>query len=328
MRQTYGLILQRMFADLYHCKNERTYGLVRASNAGASSFPFVIYNDYYSHEDFITALINSSFCGVLWTPEARSSKSAEEWVRRIQSVCFSPMAMINAWSSGTKPWSYPKVYDAVKDVAELRMRLLPYIYTTFAEYHFDGIPPIRAMELIDNTSQNKSEIEGKLDSTQNPYKEAIKKDIKDQYMFGDFLLVAPMFTGENSRNVILPKGKWYDFYTGKFIGENEIIKVKPGLDKIPLFVKEGGIIPMIPSRLHAPKSGEIFPLEIKFYGNVESKFNLYDDDGKTFNYEKDDYSWTQLSVSKSSDGKLKGAIKRLEGNIYNYGKVKWNFMTK
>ena len=147
LRQTYGVLLQKMTTDLYRQQNIRTYGLVRASNAGGSSFPYVIYNDYYSHEDFITALINSSFAGVLWTPEVRGSKTGEEWVRRMQTVCFSPMAMINAWSDGTKPWSFPEVEKEVKAIALLRMQLMPYFYTEFAKYHFEGTPPFRAMNL-------------------------------------------------------------------------------------------------------------------------------------------------------------------------------------
>lgn len=147
MRQTYGLSLQKMITDLYRKNNLRTYGLVRASNGGGSSFPFVIYNDYYSHEDFITALINSGFSGVLWTPEVRSSKTGEEWLRRMQTVVFSPMAMINAWSSGTKPWSFPEVEKEVREYALLRMQLMPYLYTEFAKYHFEGTPPFRGMNL-------------------------------------------------------------------------------------------------------------------------------------------------------------------------------------
>lgn len=56
-------------------------------------------------------------------------------------------------------------------------------------------------------------------------------------MVGEYLLVAPLFTGETERRVILPKGKWYDFYTGKLAGEGEIITVSPGLDRIPVYVK-------------------------------------------------------------------------------------------
>ena len=115
--------------------------------AAAFHFPYVIYNDYYNHEDFITALINSGYCGVLWTPEVRASKTAEEWLRRFQTVMFSPMAMINAWSSGTKPWSYPEVAEQVKQLALLRMQMMPYWYTEFAKYHFEGTPPFRGMNL-------------------------------------------------------------------------------------------------------------------------------------------------------------------------------------
>jgi alpha-D-xyloside xylohydrolase len=147
MRQTYGLFLQRMTMELFRQNNSRTYGLTRSSNGGGVSFPYVIYNDNYSHEDFITALINSGFCGVLWTPEVRSSKTGEEWLRRFQTVCFSPMAMINAWSSGTKPWSFPEVEEEIKEYALLRMQLIPYLYTEFAKYHFEGTPPFRGMNL-------------------------------------------------------------------------------------------------------------------------------------------------------------------------------------
>lgn len=328
LRQTYGLYLQRMLADLYHENNIRTYGLVRASNAGASSLPFVIYNDYYNHEDFITALINSSFSGVLWTPEVRASETGEEWLRRMQSVCFSPMAMINAWSSSTKPWSFLEVYPAVQKMADLRMRMLPYLYSTFAKYHFKGIPPVRSMVLVDGFLPKEVIIKGELDDTKNPYNEAIRKDIKDQYMYGESILVAPMFAGQTSRTVILPDGKWYDFYTGDYVGENQVIEVTPGLDKIPLFVKDGGIIPLIPSRLHVPENGEALPLEVRHYGESGGTFMLYDDDGETFDYEHGDYSWTELKVVKAESGKFSGQVKRFDDNVFNYGEVDWNFMTR
>ena len=102
LRQLYGLMLQKMFMDQFRKHNRRTYGLVRGSNAGASSHGFVIYSDYYGHKGYVTALTNCSMAGVLWTPEIRSARSAEEWLRRFQSVAFSPMLQLNAWSSGTK----------------------------------------------------------------------------------------------------------------------------------------------------------------------------------------------------------------------------------
>ncbi|WP_226940438.1 MULTISPECIES: TIM-barrel domain-containing protein [unclassified Imperialibacter] len=325
MRQVYGLLMQEMIADLYHKNNQRTYGLVRASNAGAASLPFVLYNDYYDHRDFITALINSGFSGVLWTPEVRQSDTGEEWLRRMQSVCFSPMAMVNAWSSGTKPWSYPEVYEEVQQVAMLRMQLLPYIYSTFADYYFNGTPPVRPMQLVEGFGAKEEVKAGQLDDTANPYNLAIRKDIKDQFMFGDNLLVAPVFTGETSRTVILPQGKWYNFYTGDYAGENEVIEIRTALATIPLFVKDGGIIPMIQSRLHAPKPGEQLALQVRYYGKAPGAFLLYDDDGETFNYEKGDYSLTELKADPEK-GQM-GSEKRIEGNVFGYGSINWQLMT-
>jgi alpha-D-xyloside xylohydrolase len=328
IRQTYGLLWQKLTTKLYQEKNSRTFGLTRATNGGGVSLPYVIYNDYYSHEDFITALCNSGFSGLLWTPEVRSSDTAEEWLRRMQSVCFSPMALLNAWASGTKPWSFPEVEQEVKDIALLRMQLLPYFYTAFARYHFEGIPPFRAMNLEPGFTGSLT-TELKLSSlVDNPYAEAVVKEIKDQYMAGEFLLVAPMFAGETSREVILPKGKWFDFYTGEFAGDGEIIRVTPGLSKIPVYVKDGGIIPMMEPMLHAPAKGDKYNLEIRHYGTSVIPYRLYDDDGISFDYEKGLYSWRNISVIKKR-GKWQGTISAPEkGQPDMVGKVSWRFMTK
>ncbi|MEZ4902119.1 MAG: glycoside hydrolase family 31 protein [Spirosomataceae bacterium] len=173
-------------------------------------------------------------------------------------------------------------------------------------------------------------MEGQLDATANPYGLSIKKDIKDQYMMGDYILVAPMFAGEKSREVFLPQGKWYDFYTGDLVGENQAITITPSLDKIPLFVKNGGIIPMVVPHLHAPKAGEIYPLEIRHYGDALGSFELYDDDGVSFDFEKGHYSLTRLSVTKNAGGQLKGEeIMPTTGKPFGYSKnAKWVFMTQ
>ena len=331
MRQTYGLWVQRITTDIYRNYNRRTYGLVRGSNGGGSSFPYVIYNDYYSHKDFITALINSGFCGVLWTPEVRGSKTSEEWLRRFQSVVFSPMAMINAWSSGTKPWSFPDVTDNIREYALLRMRMMPYWYTEFARYHFDGIPPFRALNLEAGFNPEQATVEGELkdaDLETNPYLESVRKEIKDQYMAGEYLLVAPMFAGQTERTVVLPLGDWYDFYTGEYVGNGEKITVKPGLERIPVFVKDGGIIPMMDPLLHAPKAGEKINLEIRHYGKAEGSYRLYDDDGETFDYENGAYSWREIKVTRDRKGRLKGSISKAEkGKPDNIATVSWKFMT-
>jgi alpha-D-xyloside xylohydrolase len=316
MRQTYGLRLQRMILEAYREKNLRTYGLTRASNAGSSAYPFVLYNDYYSHRDFITALINSGFCGLLWTPEVRKSGSAEEWLRRMQSVCFSPMAMINAWADGTKPWSFPEVYESVQAVALLRMRLIPYLYSAFARYHFQGIPPFRAMVLE----------EGFTDVVDAKAK---REALKDQFMVGDSLLVAPLFTGEKERSVVLPKGRWYDFYTGEYAGGGEVIKVAPGLEKIPLFVKDGGIIPLMPAVLNTRAMEGPIPLEVRHYGEAAGDFLLYDDDGETFDYDNGEFAWIRLKVGKNSEGEFEGFTEeKTTGYASPYSVERWRFISR
>jgi alpha-D-xyloside xylohydrolase len=329
MRQIYGLKMQQMTAAWFRETNKRTYGLTRASNAGASGMPYVIYNDYYNHKDFITALVNSSFAGVLWTPEVRASKTAEEWVRRIQSVCFSPMAMLNAWADGTKPWSFPEVEKAVQEVAQLRMQLLPYIYNCFAQYHFEGKPPFRAMQLVEGFGFSSKTTDGKLDATANPYAVKKRSDIKDQYMMGDDILVAPMFAGEKTRTVYFPEGKWYDFYTGEYVAENQPLVITASLEKIPLFVRDGGIIPMVPPHFHAPAPGEKMALEIRHYGKMPANAELYDDDGISFDYEKGMHSKTKLVVAKNEKGELKGEmIRQTTDKVFSYkDEVVWKFMT-
>jgi len=323
MRQTYGSQFMALADKLFREKNERTYGLIRAANAGSVAYPYVIYNDYYSHRDFITALINSGFTGLLWTPEVRSGGSSSDWVRRMQTSCFSPMAMINAWADGTKPWSFPDVYKEVQDAAFLRMQLLPYLYSTFADYYFKGTPPFRAMNLIEGFKADVTTKEGELSSTDNPYAMAMKREIKDQYMFGDNILVAPLFGENTERKVVLPPGKWYDFYTGKLAGEGEVITVSYGLDKIPLFVKDGGIIPMIP-RIRQTKEWKDVPLEVRVYGSANGEFLLYDDDGRTYDFEDGAYTMKKLTV-KNGDGKIEDI--RADGP-WSYSKVKWKFMGK
>jgi alpha-D-xyloside xylohydrolase len=205
---------------------------------------------------------------------------------------------------------------------------MPYFYTEFAKYHFEGTPPFRAMALEAGFGSSGRTLAGSQNLEDNPYLEAVNKEVKDQYMAGEYLLVAPMFTGETSRKVLLPRGDWYDFYTGKYAGNGQEINVEPGLDRIPVFVKDGGIIPMMETRLHAPALGEKINIEVRHYGKKESAYKLYDDDGETFDYEKGDYSWREIKIAKDRQGRLSGSISKAEkGKPDTVGKVVFTFMT-
>lgn len=336
MRQLYGLMFQKMTYDLYRAENLRTYGLVRASGAGASSLPYVLYSDLYDHKQFIRALSNASYCGLLWTPEVRKARNAEDWVRRMQTVCFSPLAMLNAWGDGTKPWSFPEVEGIVRHYIQLRMRLLPYLYTAFAEYREKGLPPIRAMS-FELSSAQVAGIETRsaageheaavntLDTVAGAYGKRKALEWDDQYMYGNDMVVAPLVEGETERDVLLPEGVWYGLESGiRHIGGG-IVRVVPGIERIPVFVREGAVIPMMPPLPHVPANGAKTELHLFHFGEVPGMCMLYDDDGETFDYEHGgDGNWWRASVELDKTGKLRGRLEG-EGELPpSYSSVVWH----
>ena len=146
-------------------------------------------------------------------------------------------------------------------------------------------------------------------------------------MVGDALLVAPMFAGDAVRSVILPAGRWYDFYTGALVGGGQVITAKPGLSKIPLYVRDGGIIPLLAeARRQVPRAGEQVDLEVRHYGETPGSFALYDDDGTTFAYERGEFSWTTLFATRdvSAPGSLRGDARRPPaGKPFSYREIRW-----
>jgi alpha-glucosidase (family GH31 glycosyl hydrolase) len=166
---------------------------------------------------------------------------------------------------------------------------------------------------------------GKLDATDNPYAMARKQEMKDQYMVGPDLLVAPLFAGDTARKVVLPKGKWYDFYSGKFAGESEVITVAPGLKEIPVFVRDGGIVPLAPvvNKMTTDRQ----PLEVRCYGHKPSVYNLYDDDGDSYDYEQGAFTRIRLETSLKK-GKLQGKTIIPKGaKTWSFSAYNFRFMT-
>jgi len=127
---------------------------------------------------------------------------------------------------------------------------------------------------------------------------------------------------------VLPPGRWYDFYTGRLAGENQTIEITPPLEQIPLYVKNGGLIPLTTERQWTPGSNETIPLEIRHYGDMPGGLSFYDDDGETFNYERGAFSWTKLRVDKNADGTWQGSvIPEPNAQPWHYSTVTWRFMS-
>jgi alpha-D-xyloside xylohydrolase len=283
MRQAYGLLMQDLiFKSLFKARNQRTYGLVRASNGAASGYPFALYSDAYDLKEYITGMSAAGFAGVLWAPEIRSARDERDWIDRMQLVAFSALAQLNAWASGATPWHVESATAIVRETLELRMRLLPYLYSAFAAYHFEGVPPVRPMA----------------------FEDAALGHVDDQFMFGPSILVAPFYGRSGwSREILLPAGRWYDFHTGAFVGAGGRLLFRSDSGRLPLLVREGAVIPMLKEPVANTGLAYGRALEVRHYGNSPGSMELFEDDGTTFDYERGRYRLRRLSVEAGEDGR-------------------------
>lgn len=137
-----------------------------------------------------------------------------------------------------------------------------------------------------------------------------------QYMFGKNLLVAPILSATNNfRKVYLPKGKWMDWWSSKIYNGGQWITVDSPLWEIPLFVKEGGIIPMQETEQYVGEK-QITQLSLKIFPSKNSSYTLYEDDGKTINYQKGKYSLTKFDLTKEN-GTTKLSVSKIHNGYKN-----------
>lgn len=279
MRSELGLLYQRTMLKPFCDKNQRVYGQARASHALAAPFPYVLYSDLYNHTDFVRGVATAAFGGVLWSPEVRQTDSEEELIRRLQAVIFSPLAVINAWMIPSPPWkqyNYDKNHagemlpdadrltSVCRDIFNLRMSLVPYLYSAYLKYNRKGIPPFRPL-VMDCPEDLQT------------------RNIWDELIVGDNLLFAPMVYGCGSeRDVYLPEGKWHNFFTGEQYEGKAYYHFKPKTEEIILFVKDNSLIPIAEPVLHCD-ADTCFKIEFRLYGD-HGETELVTDDGTTFDY--------------------------------------------
>ncbi|MDR2021506.1 MAG: DUF5110 domain-containing protein [Treponema sp.] len=296
MHSALGLLYQKTIEKSFRDRGLRTFGGVRSSWAMAAGSPFVLYSDLYDHRQFIRALVNSGFSGLLWTPEVRSCADPEDFIRRLQSVVFSSQSLLNCWRIPNPPWfqtdieknlageQMPEsdtIITITRKFLELRMALIPWLYSAFWRYHLEGLPPVRALAL----------------DYQN---DVCTRSLDDQYMFGDSLLVAPVFRGEKSRKIFLPGGEWYDFWTHEHFDGGQTLAYDAPLDIIPVFVKSGSILPLAEPIKYVGET-ILFRLTVFCFGGGEKHFTLYEDDGISFACEEGKYN--KLILVQDVNGK-------------------------
>lgn len=203
----------------------------------------------------------------------------ELFVRWFQYGAFCPVFRVHGtrtnnqnelWSDGKAAQEILALYD------RLRYRMLPYIYTLAARTTFEGYTPMRALA-FDFRSDPRA------------------LDVSDEFMIGPSLLVAPVTeAGAASRTVYLPAGTdWYDFWTGQRVSGGQRIRRRTPLAILPLYVRAGTILPLGPEIEYADQRPD-GPIELRIYSGSDASFRLYEDDGKTYDYEKGAYSWIPM----------------------------------
>jgi alpha-glucosidase (family GH31 glycosyl hydrolase) len=168
---------------------------------------------------------------------------------------------------------------------ELRYRMLPYLYSAVRECSSTGMPIVRALWL-------------------HYPDDPVAVSRGDEYLWGRDVLVAPVVEkGATSRKVYLPQGAWYDFWTGEKMEGGREISREVDLETVPLYVRAGSILPLGPVKQHTGEKVDE-PLSITVYPGADASFQLYEDDGISFDYRKGQWMGTEM-VWNDTSRKLK-----------------------
>ena len=164
------------------------------------------------------------------------------------------------------PEGHP-AYKSIVYYTKLRYNLMPYIYSLAGMTHYDDYTIMRPLVMDFPADKN-------------------VRDLRDEYMFGPDLLVAPVYHyGDRNREVYFPAGGWYDFYTGKYIAGGETMNVAAPYERMPLYVRAGSILP-VGGDIQSTAEVSTEPLTLFVCAGRDGSFTLYDDEGVNYNYEK------------------------------------------
>lgn len=211
------------------------------------------------------------------------SPEAELMVRWIQNGIFQPRFSIHSTNTDntvTEPWMYGDCTDYIREAIGLRYQLSPYLYSLMERAHETGLP---IMEPMCSAFQEDVKC----------YEEGV------DFMLGDSLLVANVVEKDAvSRKVYLPEGEtFYDFYTRAAYEGGRTVELPVDLGSIPLFVRSGAIIPMAEDRLDNLKTQQAEHLRILCAADRDGRFELYEDDGISMDYEKGGCLKTSITMT-------------------------------
>jgi len=326
---TYSLQVSKAIYDgLQKCDHRRrTFSLTRSSFAGQQRYGATLWSGdilgtWDSLRRQIAMSLNYQLSGMpTWSMDTGGFRrpyddqySSPDYAllltRWFQFGVFTPIFRTHGLETNTELWNYGNVTmaDIVSSAIHLRYRLLDYIYTCFAKVEQDHYTLQRALVMDFSSDAN-------------------VLTISDEFMFGPSLLVAPLYSPSNGRDVYLPDlggrgGKWRNFYTGNEVPSGWHTLTAISSVEIALFV-QSSILIMSPIRQHALQVLENEALEIRIFDGKNSSFVLYQDDGVDASSHRQfceiafvwDDEATSLIIDAVEGHKCKGIFKPMQLNI-------------
>lgn len=282
----------RNYFDNIAKNNKRPFLIVRGGFCGQQKFALNwsgdISRDWDWYSSQIYQAMSAGICGFpLWSHDLggfMGSKPSENLMGRwIEFGAFSPICRFHYMNGdpANEPWQHgTKVENIARTYLQLRYRLKPYLYNEIAKsvVFKTGLPIMRALVL-------------EYQDDVNTFNQS------SEYLYGSNLLIAPVVTQDAvRRSVYLPKGSWIDYWDGtEYTGPQTIANYSAPLEKLPIFVRAGAIIPMYPV-MNFDKEKPADPITYEIYPQGTSADTLYEDEGETHEYQKGKYSTITLNV--------------------------------
>jgi len=271
---------------------KRVYILSRSAFAGAqrnavTAWSGDINSDWFSYRRQIPAGLNFAVSGIpYWTTDIggfvfgspADPAFRELFIRWFQYATFNPILRVHGTRNPDENelWSYgPDAQNILVNFDRLRYRMLPYIYSLAWKTTSESYTPMRPLVMDFRT-------------------DARAANVGDQFMYGPAFLVNPVTEPASmTRPVYLPQAKWYDFWTGASVDGGRMINAITPLDRLPLYLRAGSILPLGPDEEWSTQKPED-PIELRIYPGADGDFVIYEDENESYNYEKGVYATIPL----------------------------------
>ena len=271
---------------------KRVFILSRSAFAGSqrnavTAWSGDINSDWLSFRRQVPAGLNFALSGIpYWTTDiggfvfgnTRDPAFRELFIRWFQYGTFNPILRVHGTRNPDENelWSYgPDAQTILVNFDRLRYRMLPYIYSLAWKTTSEAYTPMRPL-VMDFRNDQRAQNTG------------------DQFMFGPAFLVNPVTDpSAATRQLYLPDARWYDFWTGSTVVGGHTINAIAPLDRLPLYVRAGSILPLGPDEEWSTEK-PADPIELRIYRGADGAFNLYEDENDNYNYEKGAYATIPL----------------------------------